>query len=198
MTRVLVAGVGYRNLRDYSCGVVLADRLAERDWPPHVSIEDLSYNPIAVVQRLHDEPPERRFDLAIVVGALPRRGRAPGACAIYRWDNVLPAPEEIHEAITEAVTGIIALDNTLIVGRHFQAWPATVVVIEIEPGAHEFGDELTPAVAAALDRATRVITALTASPASALELEEGPLAPGRLRHTGIVLATAGSHGITRH
>jgi Ni,Fe-hydrogenase maturation factor len=80
MTRVLVAGVGYRNLRDHSCGVVLADRLAAREWPPHVSIEDLSYNPIAVVQRLQDDPPDRRFALAILIGALPRPGQPPGSC----------------------------------------------------------------------------------------------------------------------
>jgi hydrogenase maturation protease len=195
MTRVLVAGVGYRNLRDHSCGVVLADRLAERPWPPHVTIEDLSYNPIAVVQRLQDEALDRRFGLAILVGAHTRPGRPPGTCTIYRWDNVLPGPDEIHHAVTEAVTGIIALDNTLIVARHFDALPAVVIVIEIEPDAHEFGETLTPGVAETLERAAAVITALTDDPSAAFAVVEGPIPSGRVRHTGVVFET-NRHGIT--
>ena len=35
--RVLVAGVGYRYLRDHSVGVAVADRLAGRDWPATTS-----------------------------------------------------------------------------------------------------------------------------------------------------------------
>lgn len=188
MTRILVAGIGYRNLRDHSCGVVLADRLAAAARPSHVVIEDLSYNPIAVVQRLQDEPPQRPFTLAVVVGAQSREGRRPGACDAYRWDNVLPDAEAIQGAIGEAVTGIIALDNTLVVARHFGALPETVIVIEIEPDAHEFGETLTPAVAGALERAEAVIAALIESPETALEIAEGALAPGRRRHTGVVFA----------
>ena len=36
--------------------------------------------------------------------------------------------------MTEAVTGVIALDNTLVVTRHFGGLPDEVVVIEVEPG----------------------------------------------------------------
>ena len=95
-------------------------RWPTRDWPAGVRVEDISYNPIAVVQRLQDEPLRGRFELAIIVGALQRPGRSPGHVSVYRWDNVLPAPEEIHEAVTEAVTGIISLDNTLVVGAPFR------------------------------------------------------------------------------
>ena len=82
-------------------------------------MEDISYNPIAVVQRLEDEPPERRFERAVVVGAVERGGPPPGTVTAYRWDGVLPGDEEIQRAVTEAVTGVIALDNTLVVTRHF-------------------------------------------------------------------------------
>ncbi|MDP2320104.1 MAG: hydrogenase maturation protease [Acidobacteriota bacterium] len=186
MTRVLVGGVGYRNLRDHSFGVVLVDGLDTSGWPPGVSVEDISYNPIAVVQRLQDDRPDQRFDLAVMVGALQRPGRAPGTLSVYRWDNVMPAPLGIHEAITEAVTGIISLDNTLVVARHFDALPATVVVLELEPDAHEFGSELTPAVAAALRRARELVVQLAFEPSAAALIPEGAIPDSRIRHTGVV------------
>ena len=197
MTRVLVGGVGYRNLRDHSAGVVLVDRLAARPWPASVSLEDISYNPIALVQRLQDDPPDRRFGLAVVVGAVQRQGRAPGSLSVYRWDRCLPAPAMIHEAITEAVTGIISLDNTLVIARHFDALPGTVVVVEIEPEAHEFGDELTPTVRDAVDQAELIVTALTAHPEKADDRPEGALPPVRLRHSGVVFTRA-AHDIRIH
>jgi hydrogenase maturation protease len=187
MTRVLIGGIGYRNLRDHSVGVVLTDALTLRSWSPDISIEDISYNPIAVVQRLQDDPPHRRFGLAIVAGATQRPGRSPGTLTIYRWDGRLPASGGIHDAITEAVTGVIALDNTVVVAGHFGVLPRTVVIIEIEPDAHEFGDTLTPAVAKALGRATTTAVELAFDPAKALSLPEGSLA-SRAHHTGIVFA----------
>lgn len=186
MSRVLIGGVGYRNLRDHSFGVALVDSLADRVWPPEVCVEDISYNPIAVVQRLQDDPVDGRFDLAVVIGALQRPGRIPGTLSVYRWDNVLPSAERIHEAVTEAVTGIIALDNTLIVARHFDALPPTVVVVELEPDAHEYGDSLTPAVADALVHALSVVTRLALEPATAQRVPEGSLDLTRARHTGVV------------
>ena len=173
--RVLIGGVGYRNLRDHSFGVVVTDALAERAWPGHVSVEDISYNPIALVQRLEDDTPDRRFSLAIVVAGVPRPGRAPGTVAAYRWDSSLPGPEGIQAAVAEAVTGVIALDNTLVIGRHFGALPPTVVVIEVEPAVHEFGDALSPEVASAFTRVCEAATELALNPASAIRVPAAPL-----------------------
>lgn len=187
MTRILIGGVGYRHLCDHSFGVCVADALARREWPPEIAIEDLSYNPIAVVQRLQDEPPDRRFELAIVIGAAERPGRATGTLQAYVWDRALPPAEQIQAAIAEGVTGVIALENTLVVARHFGALPATVVVIEVEPEAHEAGDRMTPAVADACTRAEQLACALAAQPAAVAKLGTGALPPPRARHTGIVL-----------
>ena len=179
--RVLLGGVGYRNLSDYSFGVLVTDTLAGRSWPPSVSVEDVSYNPIALVQRLDDEVLHARFDLAIVVAAVARPGRAPGTMTVYRWDGALPDAEQIQEAVAEAVTGIISLDNTLIVTRHFAERPPLFVVVEMEPCLHEFGDELSEAVSSSFGRACDSVTHLVLNPEFAAALPEAPLGGGALR-----------------
>ncbi len=151
MKRTLIGGVGYRNLRDHSAGLLVIERLMEGAAPDHVVIEDVSYNAIAVVQWLQDQPPGQAFQRVIFVAAVPRGGsREPGSVTAYRWDGVLPDAEEIQRAVADAVTGIINIDNTVIVCGHFGALPDEVVLVEIEPLEHEFGDALSPAVAAAL------------------------------------------------
>ena len=173
--RVIVAGVGYRNLRDHSVGVEVADRLETEAWPDGVVVEDLSYNPIAVVQRLEDEPTEYRFERAVVVAAVERSGRAPGTVTAYRWDGVLPADEEIHRAVTEAVTGVIALDNTLVVTRHFGALPDEVVVVEVEPAVHEFGDTLSEVVAPQLETVCELVRTYATNAEAVERLARAPL-----------------------
>jgi len=177
--RVIVGGIGYRNLRDHSIGVVVTDRLEAQSWPAGVVVEDISYNPIAVGQRLDDEPPEQRFERAVVVAAVERDGRAPGTVLAYRWDGVLPGDDEIHRAVTEAVTGVIALDNTLVVTRHFGGLPEDVVVIEVEPAVQEFGDELSAPVAAALERMCALAAEMADDAAAAARLPRAPLGGGR-------------------
>ena len=164
-SRVLIAGVGYRNLRDFSVGPLMVDRLERRRFAGEVSVEDLSFGPIAVVQRLEDDPPDRQFSLAIFVAGVPRPPwREPGSITCYRWDGLLPGDDEIQRAVTEAVTGVIALDNTLTVCGHFKVLPADVVIVEIEPLIHEFGDDFSDSVARAFERAYDLIVALAESP----------------------------------
>jgi Ni,Fe-hydrogenase maturation factor len=59
MTSV-IAGVGYRNLRDHSLGVIIADDLGERTLSSGVAVLDLSYNPVAVAQWLESLPAHER------------------------------------------------------------------------------------------------------------------------------------------
>lgn len=164
--RAIIAGIGYRNLRDHSVGPLLVDRLARQNWPDGVAVEDLSYGPIAVVQRFEDDPPGRRFDRAVIVAAVPR-DREPGSLTIYRWDGVLPSEEGVQRAVVDAVTGVIYLDNTLVVTRHFRALPAEVIVMEVEPILHEFGDGFSPAVAEAFETMCRLAGTLATDAAAA-------------------------------
>lgn len=140
MTRVLLAGVGYRNLRDLSLGPLVTDRLQERPWPDGVEVEDLSYGPIAIMHSLDERPPYDR--MVLFSGA--KRGGMPGTISRYQWQGELPGEDEIHQRVTEAATGVIDLYNLLIVATYFRKLPADVIVFEVEVADDSFGEEMTP------------------------------------------------------
>lgn len=167
--RVLVGGIGYRNLKDHSIGVSVSDHLMDLAAPEGVLIEDASYNPIALVQRLETGPVDR-----LILVAAVNRGRTPGAIGYYRWDGKLPSAERIQEAVAEAVTGVIALDNTLMVGGHFGAFPEDVVVVEVEPVLEEFGEELSAEVSGRFESLCRLVLTLATRPEG---FDPPPIAP---------------------
>jgi hydrogenase maturation protease len=145
--RTLIAGVGYSNLSDLSVGPIVAAQLGAEPWPAQVEVDDLSYGPVAVVHRLAEAAPP--YDRLVLVGAADRGPRRMEV-RYYRWDGVLPDAEEVQARVAEAVTGVIDLDNLLVVAGHFGALPGEVFVVEVQPVATEFGMEPSPAVAAAL------------------------------------------------
>ena len=143
---MLVGGVGYRLLRDLSIGPLLIDRLQKESWPDGVEIEDLSYGPVGVMHNLDARPPYDR--IVLVAGVL--RGGAPGHVRRYVWGRQLPDEEEIQARVAEAVTGVISLDNLLIVATYFGKLPNDVVVIEVEAADEEWGEDFSPAVESAI------------------------------------------------
>lgn len=145
--RVLIAGVGHPYLRDISVGPVLVPRLKEMDWPNGTEIHDLHFGPIHVVQWLEEKP--GYFSRVVLLSAI-RRGREPGAVYTYRWDGSLPDTEEIQQRVGEAVTGIIDVDNLLIIGGYFGIWPDEVAVVEVEPCEEAFGEEFSEPVQASI------------------------------------------------
>ncbi|GAC1657523.1 MAG: hypothetical protein NVS4B3_24140 [Gemmatimonadaceae bacterium] len=177
--RTVIGGVGYRNLRDHSLGIVISDELEPLADPPGLLIEDLCYGPVAVGQWLLDEAIDAPITRAVFVTAVARDdGRPPGTISAYRWDRVLPSEEEIHRAVTDAVTGVILLDNTLVVTQWMGALPEETIVVEVEPIAHAFGDELSPAVAAAYPEAKRLVMRFATDAAAASALPVTPLGGG--------------------
>lgn len=174
---VLVGGVGYRHLQDHSVGVVVSDDLEEREWPEHVRVQDLSFNPVAVSQQLQEDL--SAGDVLVLVSAVGR-GRPPGTVVAYRWDGELPGAERVQDAVAEAVTGVIALDNTLIVTKQFGGLPSDVVVVEIEPAEESFGDELSDAVLAGTDRIVDVVERIALDPAAVERIPVAPLGGGAL------------------
>ncbi|MDQ2664561.1 MAG: hypothetical protein M3Z05_00985 [Gemmatimonadota bacterium] len=183
--RTVIGGVGYRNLRDHSLGIVMSDELEPLADPPGLLIEDLCYGPVAVAQWLLDEAIHAPITRAVFITAVERAdGRPPGTVAAYRWDHVLPSDEEIQRAVTDAVTGVILLDNTLIVTEWMRALPHDVVVVEVEPLEHAFGDELSAPVAAVYADVKRMVMEFATNPASTSAL---PIAPfgGRWSPTAV-------------
>ncbi len=155
--RAVIGGVGYRNLRDHSLGIVMSDELEALADPPWLLVEDLCYGPVAVAQWFQDEARDVPITRAVFITAIARDdGRPSGMISAYRWNRALPAADDIQRCVVEAVTGVILLDNTLIVVEWMKALPRDVIVIEVEPLAHAFGDAMSPSVAAAYAEVRRL------------------------------------------
>ena len=151
--RTLVATVGYRNLSDMSVGAHLFNDLRCSEWEPGVDVEDLSYGPIAVVQNLEDRP---RYDRMVFVAGV-KRDRVPGGFYRGEWRRPLPSEEEIQARIGEAVTGVIDLENLLVVAQYFRVLAPDVIVIEVEPVEWESGENLSSIVAGVLPNILRTV-----------------------------------------
>ncbi len=148
--RTLITGVGYRNLRDCSAGNVVVDALLAMDWPLDVEVEDLSYGPMDAVFRLREAAPA----LLVVVGAVARPewpGREPGGVYQRPWRYEPEPPALVQGRVAEAVTGVISLDNLLVICAHFAALPPEVTVIEIEPVDDGWGEGFSPRVGRAVE-----------------------------------------------
>lgn len=154
--RILVGGVGYRNLRDGSLGPWLADRLAA-EARNGIEVEDLSYGPVAVSHALRERP---AYDRLVLVGAVGR-GRTPGTIESYRWRGVLPDPEEIQARVAEAVTGVISLENLLVVCGALGGLPDDVRVVEVEPADETWGEGFSPELEGRLQEVVEAVWSST-------------------------------------
>ena len=158
--RILVAGVGYPNLSDLSLGPILADHLATRSWPEGIEVEDFSYGPIAILHSLGERQP---YDRMVLVAAV-KRELEPGSIRRSRWTHELPPANEIQARVVEAATGVISLENLLVVATHFQRLPAEVVILEVEPFDDSFGETMSDEFSALLDPLTGEIESVWAAP----------------------------------
>lgn len=147
---MLVAGVGYRNLRDLSLGPLAIDRLGPST--ESVDVEDLSYGPVDVLFLLQRRQP---YAAAIFVVGV-HRGRQPGTVTRSRWTPPATTTPELQERVAEAVTGVISIDNLLEICAHFKALPPEVVLIEAEPSEDSWGEDLSLEGARALDSAVSI------------------------------------------
>jgi hydrogenase maturation protease len=133
---ILIGGIGLPWLRDLDFGTNWLARAAQLDWPEPVVLEDLSYAAHRVMHRLEELVPHR----VILLGCMPRGQDPAGTIRRYRLADVPPPdPAEVHERLAEAVGGIIDLDHTLAVCRHWGVLPDDTVVIEVEPAERDFG-----------------------------------------------------------
>lgn len=138
---ILLAGIGYPDIGDLSFGPKLVERLRDMPLPAGTQIEDLSYGPIPILHWFEDEPD--RFERAIFVGA-EERGLEPGTITTYEWVNTELDPADVHARVCEAVTGVVRLENLLIILQHFGVIPPATYVMEMEPANREWGPDLSP------------------------------------------------------
>ncbi len=149
--KILVAGIGNVFLGDDGFGVAVAERLARRELPERVHVEDYGIRGMDLAYALHD------YDVALFVDATPR-GQAPGTLYVIEPD--LDDVEGTPEAHGMNPVQVLALARAL-GGRM-----PRVLVVGCEPQEVMTGEEdeivaeLTEPVQAALDEAVRLVEAL--------------------------------------
>lgn len=143
----LVGGIGLPWLRDLDFGTQFVRRVEGGEWPEGVVLEDLSYAAHRVLHRLQELEPVK----VVLVGAMPREVDPPGTVRRYRLDLTPPPADEVHERLTEAIGGIIDLDHTLAVVRHWHGFPVDTTIIEVEPADRSFGLGFSDPVEAVVD-----------------------------------------------
>ncbi|MEO5673774.1 MAG: hypothetical protein ABIQ74_03940 [Chitinophagales bacterium] len=146
MKKILIGTVGYHNLRNHSIGPVLLPELKKLQWPQGVELDEMNWGPIAIVQKFQSL--SAPYDRVVLLAAIERPNRTTGEFTVYRWMGGLPDEEMIQACIGDAVTGVISVENLLIIGEHFKIWPNEVFVIDVEPGPEQAGEEFTPEVKA--------------------------------------------------
>lgn len=159
---ILVGGIGLPWLRDLDFGTQFINRFEDLAWPDGVLLEDLSYAAHRVLHRLQEIVPSK----VVLVGAMPRQIDKPGTVRRYQLDLTPPPPQEVHDRLSEAVGGIIDLDHTLAVVRHFRALPEDTIVIEVEPEDCAFGLGFSDPV----ERAVNEVLGLVRAEVGAMEV----------------------------
>jgi len=111
-------------------GPELKERLERQDWLDHqVDIKEMNWGPIAIVQEF--QASSVAYDRGVLIAAV-ERGRKPGTVTCRRWTGGELDVLAVQDRVFEAVTGVISLDNLLVIGEHFKIWPEELIVIEVE------------------------------------------------------------------
>ncbi len=139
MPRVAIGLVGYYQfIRGYPLGPELRERLDGLAAPGcEVTIHEMNWGPIPIVQDFQASPV--RYDRVVLIGAVDR-GREAGAVTPRLWLGGALEVMAVQNRVFEAVTGIISLDNLLVIGAHFGIWPKELVVIEVQLSDNSIGE----------------------------------------------------------
>ena len=125
-TRVLVAGIGNIFMADDGFGVEVARRLAQRELPPGVDVQDFGIRGLDLMYALGDD-----YDVVVLVDAVPR-GEVPGTVSVIE---------------PEVEAGDMALDahgmdpvKVLALARQLGDVPERVLLVGCEPKVHMSGE----------------------------------------------------------
>ena len=139
MATVALGIVGYYQfIKGYPLGPELMDRLEKLVWPDHdVEIREMNWGPVAIVQDFQANSTE--YDRIVLISAV-QRGKPKGTVTCRHWVGGELDVLAIQDRIFEAVTGIISVENLLVIGEHFEIWPKELIVVEVELPEESVGD----------------------------------------------------------
>jgi hypothetical protein len=100
-------------------------------------VENMSWSPIHIVQQFQGSEAERPERLVLVGAAAVSRD--PGRVHTLRWQGGSLPADLLQARIYEAVTGIVDIENTLMIGEHFGIWPSECYCVEADIPADAFG-----------------------------------------------------------
>lgn len=135
----LIGIVGYSPVLEcYPLGPRLMSALeAATDGIAGVEVSNLTWGPIHVVQQFQDAD-AKRPDRVVLIGAAAVSSR-PGQVKAYRWAGGSLPDAAVQERVYEAVTGIVDIENTLMIGEYFRIWPSECFTIEADIPSDGFG-----------------------------------------------------------
>jgi hydrogenase maturation protease len=146
MSTRLVLGIGNILLRDEGVGVRVIEAMQQMPLPDDVELIDGGTAGADLVDLLADRPK------VIVVDAI-QGDATPGTILRMTAEDLLPEPGEcisLHQ---------LGLVQSLLIARRLGCAPREVVIFGIQPSQIAPGLELTPAVAAAVPTAIRLVLA---------------------------------------
>jgi hydrogenase maturation protease len=148
--RILVAGIGNAWMRDDGFGGHVARALAERELPDAVTVLDFGTGGLDLAYEVM-----RGYYDALVLVDVSRQGGEPGTLYVIE-----PDPDEIEPIADGEVVSPHGMDPKTVLRftKTVGGWPGKIVVVACEPAAgDEMGLELTPEVAAVVDRAAELV-----------------------------------------
>jgi len=120
----------------------LFSHLQKLDLPAYVKVDELNWGPVAVVQMFQAEDPP--FERVVILCAIERKRRKIGDIDIFKWIGGLPDEEQIQACVGDAATGVISVENLLVIGEYFKVWKDEVYLVDVEPGPEIAGEKFTP------------------------------------------------------
>lgn len=135
----LIGIVGYSAILDcYPLGPRLMRMLEEAlAGEPQIGVENFTWSPVHIVQRF--ETGEMARPRRLILVGMAALSQMPGAVRACRWSGGSQPAAKVQERIYEAVTGIVDLENTLMIGEHFRVWPDECFTVEADLPASAFG-----------------------------------------------------------
>ena len=142
--KTFVGTVGYHILGNHSIGPLLLPQLQKMDFPNNVIVDELNWGPVAVVQQFQAE--EIPYQRIVLLCAIERPERAIGDITVFQWKGHLPDETQIQACMGDAATGVISVENLLVIGEYFKVWEDEVFLVDVEPGEEVAGLNLTKAM----------------------------------------------------